>query len=64
MEWMKIVAPLLLLAIGTVAFYEFREIERIKETTVPEKYLELRFKHHRDMINDHEQRIRKIEKKQ
>ena len=62
-DWIKTLIPILLLAIGTLAWYMFTEIEHIKETTTPEKYLELKFEGHANILNDHEERLRKVEHK-
>jgi len=62
-EWSKTLVPILLLAIGSLAWYMFIQIEHIKETTTPEKYLELKFESQREISTDHEQRIRILENK-
>jgi len=60
-DWSKVLVPVILLAAGTLAWYMFIQIENIKETTMPEKYLELRFESQREISTDHEQRIRILE---
>ena len=62
-DWSKILVPVILLAAGTLAWYMFIQIENIKETTMPEKYLELRFESQSSITIDHEQRIRILENK-
>lgn len=62
-DWMKVLIPVLLLSTGTLFWYIFIQVETIKENTLSEEYLNLRFKHGTEIIQDHEDRIRVLESK-